>query len=111
MVLVWFQELEVIIDVEYQGGFQLAVDVDLVFGKSAYLSVTVTHLRGTARIQLSRLPFTHWSFAFLEVGADVTLPFCSFVPFFVPFLVCIYICLFVCSFCGCNWSFVVLSWA
>ncbi len=55
-------------DLSYRGGFQLAVDVDMVFGKSAYLSVKVTRLQGRARLQFSRLPFTHWSFSFVEVG-------------------------------------------
>ena len=55
------------IDLTYKGGFQLAVDVDMVFGKSAFLSVMVTKLEGTARLQFTRIPYTHWSFSFIEV--------------------------------------------
>ncbi|KAL5012622.1 hypothetical protein ScPMuIL_011173 [Solemya velum] len=60
------EELDVAIDLEYNGGFQLAVDVDLIFGKWAYLSVMVTKLKGLARLQLTRHPYAHWSFAFYE---------------------------------------------
>ncbi|XP_064636736.1 PDZ domain-containing protein 8-like isoform X2 [Lineus longissimus] len=65
-------ELEILVDLEYHGGFQISVDVDLVFGKSAYLSIKLSHLRGTGRLQLSRQPFTHWSFAFID---DPTIDF------------------------------------
>nr|XP_033796900.1 PDZ domain-containing protein 8 [Geotrypetes seraphini] len=60
------EELAFELDVEYEGGFQLAVDVELVFGKSAYLFVRLTRVRGRARLLFSRLPFTHWSLAFAE---------------------------------------------
>lgn len=57
------------LDLTYSGRFQLAVDVEMVFGKSAYLSVVLTKLQGTARLQFTRQPYTHWSFAFMEVLA------------------------------------------
>lgn len=60
-------EVAVILDLTYNGRFQLAVDVGMVFGKSAYLSVTVTKLQGTARLQFSTVPYRHWSFAFTKV--------------------------------------------
>ena len=41
---------------------------DMMFGKSAYLSVKVTKMAGRARLCLTRLPYTHWSFAFVEVS-------------------------------------------
>ena len=63
----YLQELDVMVDLTYNGGFELAVDVDLVLGKSAYLAIKLTKLSGTARLQLSRLPYTHWSFSFYEV--------------------------------------------
>lgn len=61
------QEVSVMVDLDYGGGFQLAVDVDMVFGKSAYLSVKVTKLQGKARLHMTRQPYTHWTFAFVEV--------------------------------------------
>lgn len=60
------EELSFEVDLEYNGGFHLAIDVDLVFGKSAYLFVKMTRVAGRLRLQFTRLPFTHWSFSFLE---------------------------------------------
>jgi len=56
-----------LLDLTYNGRFQLAIDVDMVFGRSAYLSVMLTKLEGVARLQFTRLPFTHWSFTFTQV--------------------------------------------
>jgi len=61
------QELDIALDLEYSGGCHMAVQVDLVFNKSVYLSIKMVSLRGRARVQLSRHPLTHWSFAFYEV--------------------------------------------
>ncbi|XP_066528372.1 PDZ domain-containing protein 8 [Hoplias malabaricus] len=60
------EELNFEVDLEYNGGFHLAIDVDLVFGKSAYLFVKMTRVVGRLRLRFTRLPFTHWSFSFLE---------------------------------------------
>ncbi|KAL4230668.1 PDZ domain-containing protein 8 [Mactra antiquata] len=60
------ETIDVILDIDYGGGFQLTLDVDVIFGAWAYLSVTVTKLAGRARLQLTRVPFTHWSFSFCE---------------------------------------------
>ncbi|XP_076834536.1 PDZ domain-containing protein 8 [Brachyhypopomus gauderio] len=60
------EELNLEVDVEYNGGFHLAIDVDLVFGKSAYLFVKMTRVAGRLKLQFTRMPFTHWSFSFLE---------------------------------------------
>ncbi|XP_062864048.1 PDZ domain-containing protein 8 [Trichomycterus rosablanca] len=60
------EELNFEVDLEYAGGFHLAVDVDLVFGKSAYLFVKMRRVAGRLRLRFSRFPFTHWSFSFLE---------------------------------------------
>ncbi|XP_020337282.1 PDZ domain-containing protein 8 isoform X2 [Oncorhynchus kisutch] len=60
------EELNFEVDLEYNGGFHLAIDVDLVFGKSAYLFVKMTRVVGRLKLQFTRMPFTHWSFAFLE---------------------------------------------
>lgn len=61
------QELDISLDLEYTGGCHMAIQVDLVFNKSVYLSIKMVSLRGRARVQLSRHPLTHWSFAFYEV--------------------------------------------
>ncbi|KAJ7371987.1 PDZ domain-containing protein 8 [Desmophyllum pertusum] len=60
------QELDIALDLEYSGGCHMAIQVDLVFNKSVYLAVKLVSLQGRARIQLSRHPLTHWSFAFYE---------------------------------------------
>ncbi|XP_010890558.1 PDZ domain-containing protein 8 [Esox lucius] len=60
------EELNFEVDLEYNGGFHLAIDVDLVFGKSAYLFVKMTRVVGRLKLQFTRVPFTHWSFTFLE---------------------------------------------
>ncbi|XP_036449067.1 PDZ domain-containing protein 8 [Colossoma macropomum] len=60
------EELSFEVDLEYNGGFHLAIDVDLVFGKSAYLFVKMTRVAGRLKLQFTRMPFTHWSFSFLE---------------------------------------------
>ncbi|XP_072292262.1 PDZ domain-containing protein 8-like [Eucyclogobius newberryi] len=60
------EELNFEVDLEYNGGFHLAIDVDLVFGKSAYLFVKMRRVMGRLRLQFTRKPFTHWSFSFLE---------------------------------------------
>ncbi|KAM9809249.1 PDZ domain-containing protein 8 isoform 2-T2 [Syngnathus typhle] len=60
------EELNFEVDIEYNGGFHLAIDVDLVFWKSAYLFVKMRRVVGKLRLQFTRVPFTHWSFTFLE---------------------------------------------
>ncbi|XP_051883393.1 PDZ domain-containing protein 8 [Pristis pectinata] len=59
-------ELNFEVELEYNGGFHLAIDVDLVFGKSAYLFVKMRRVVGRLRLQFTRRPFTHWSFAFID---------------------------------------------
>ncbi|XP_063242954.1 PDZ domain-containing protein 8 isoform X2 [Bacillus rossius redtenbacheri] len=56
--------LELCVDLEYSGGFQLSIDANMLLGKAAFLSVKVNHLSGLARLQFSRHPYTHWSFSF-----------------------------------------------
>lgn len=60
------EELNFEVDIEYNGGFHLAIDVELVFGKSAYLFVKMRRVVGRLRLQFTRVPFSHWSFSFLE---------------------------------------------
>lgn len=60
------EELAFEAEVEYHGGFHLAIDVDLVFGKSAYLYVKLSRVVGRLRFVFTRVPFTHWFFSFVE---------------------------------------------
>ncbi|XP_077585582.1 PDZ domain-containing protein 8 [Stigmatopora nigra] len=60
------EELNFEVDIEYNGGFHLAIDVELVFWKSAYLFVKMRRVVGKLRLQFTRVPFTHWSFSFLD---------------------------------------------
>ncbi|XP_035962417.1 PDZ domain-containing protein 8 [Halichoerus grypus] len=60
------EELAFEAEVEYNGGFHLAIDVDLVFGKSAYLFVKLSRVVGRLRCVFTRVPFTHWFFSFVE---------------------------------------------
>nr|XP_034993410.1 PDZ domain-containing protein 8 [Zootoca vivipara] len=72
------EELDFEVDVEYNGGFHLAIDADLVFGKSAYLFAKISRVVGRVRLVFSRLPFTHWSFAFVDepvIGLEVKSQF------------------------------------
>uniref|UniRef100_A0A8D0BCL0 PDZ domain containing 8 n=1 Tax=Salvator merianae TaxID=96440 RepID=A0A8D0BCL0_SALMN len=72
------EELDFEVDMEYSGGFHLAIDVDLVFGKSAYLFAKISKVVGRMRLVFTRLPFTHWSFAFVDdpiIGLEVKSQF------------------------------------
>ncbi|XP_040293646.1 PDZ domain-containing protein 8 [Bufo bufo] len=60
------EELSFELEAEYGGGLRLAVDVELLFGKSASLSVRLGRVQGRLRLMFRRLPFTHWAFCFLE---------------------------------------------
>ncbi|XP_025906279.1 PDZ domain-containing protein 8 [Nothoprocta perdicaria] len=60
------EELAFEVDLEYNGGFHLAIDADLVFGKSAYLFVKISRVMGKLKLVFTRLPFTHWSFSFMD---------------------------------------------
>ena len=62
-------ELDLALELEYTGGCHMAIQVDLLFGKSVYLSVKLVYLKGRARLQFSRHPCTHWSLSFYEVGS------------------------------------------
>lgn len=72
------EELDFEVDIEYTGGFHLAIDADLVFGKSASLFVKISKIEGRLRLVFTRLPFTHWSFTFVDepaIGFDVKSQF------------------------------------
>ncbi|XP_064000361.1 PDZ domain-containing protein 8 [Pogoniulus pusillus] len=60
------EELGFEVDLEYNGGFHLAIDADLVFGKSAYLFVKISRVVGKLKLVFTRLPFTHWYFSFMD---------------------------------------------
>ncbi|NXP58549.1 PDZD8 protein, partial [Chloropsis cyanopogon] len=60
------EELGFEVDLEYNGGFHLAIDADLVFGKSAYLFVKISRVMGRLKLVFTRLPFTHWFFSFMD---------------------------------------------
>ncbi|NXY15440.1 PDZD8 protein, partial [Atrichornis clamosus] len=59
-------ELSFEVDLEYNGGFHLAIDADLVFGKSAYLFVKISRVMGKLKLVFARMPFTHWFFSFMD---------------------------------------------
>ncbi|XP_073416001.1 PDZ domain-containing protein 8 [Dendrobates tinctorius] len=54
------------LEAEYGGGLRMAVDVELLFGKSASLSVRLGRVQGRVRLMFRRLPFTHWAFCFTD---------------------------------------------
>ncbi|KAL7079302.1 hypothetical protein ACQ4LE_001802 [Meloidogyne hapla] len=61
-----FDELVLLLDLDYKGGFQMSVDAMMAFGKFAQLSVKLLQLKGRARLTISRQPFAHWSICFVE---------------------------------------------
>ncbi|EFO17904.1 hypothetical protein LOAG_10593 [Loa loa] len=62
-----FKTLKLLVDVDYSGGFQSSVDVCMLFGRFAQLSIKLTRLSGKIRLKLTREPFTHWVFAFVDM--------------------------------------------
>ncbi|KAK8749496.1 hypothetical protein OTU49_015396 [Cherax quadricarinatus] len=60
------EEIDIMVEVEYNGGIQLAVDASSRFSKAAMVKIKVVHLSGNGRLQFSRHPFTHWNFSFYE---------------------------------------------
>jgi len=63
------EEMSVLVDLEYTNGFSISIDADLILGRSAYIHIKVVSIKGKARIQFSRNPFTHWNFAFVDEPA------------------------------------------
>lgn len=51
---------------EYNGGFRLAIDMDLVFCKSSYLFIKLSPMVGSLSFFLILMPFTHWFFSLVE---------------------------------------------
>ncbi len=60
------QELTILVDLEYKNGFSVSIDADLILNKSAFMHLKIAHLKGKARLQFTRHPFTHWSFSFIN---------------------------------------------
>ncbi|XP_066937776.1 PDZ domain-containing protein 8 isoform X2 [Macrobrachium rosenbergii] len=60
------EQIDILVELEYNGGIQLAVDASSRFAKSAMVKIKVVQLSGNGRLQFSRYPFTHWSFSFYE---------------------------------------------
>ncbi|XP_022900030.1 PDZ domain-containing protein 8 [Onthophagus taurus] len=58
------ETLNVAIDIEYAGNFMLSIDAKMKFGKTAYLSIKLKKVCGKARLQFTRIPYTHWSISF-----------------------------------------------
>ncbi|XP_046604736.1 PDZ domain-containing protein 8 isoform X1 [Neodiprion virginianus] len=58
------ETLDLALDLHYCGNFQLSIDAKMVLGKTAYLSVQVKRVTGRARLQFTRVPYTHWSLSF-----------------------------------------------
>ncbi|VDO53112.1 unnamed protein product, partial [Brugia timori] len=62
-----FITLKLLADIDYSGGFQSSVDISMLFGRFAQLSIKLTRLSGKIRLKLTREPFTHWVFAFVDM--------------------------------------------
>ncbi|XP_045131499.1 PDZ domain-containing protein 8-like isoform X9 [Portunus trituberculatus] len=60
------EQVDINVEVEYNGGIQLAIDASSRFSKAAMVKIKVVHLSGNGRLQFSRHPFTHWSFSFYD---------------------------------------------
>lgn len=66
------QELDVFCNIEYPGGFSIGIDAELSTGALASVAIKVHHLAVKGRLQFSRKPYTHWSFACYEVSCWLT---------------------------------------
>ncbi|GFO30816.1 PDZ domain-containing protein 8, partial [Plakobranchus ocellatus] len=86
------QTLDIRARILYDGGFQIAVDAALPFGRVAFVSVQVLKVRGLLRFRFTRHPFSHWCMSFFEIRRIIkkkhTLPMYKirFKPFFHPHL-------------------------
>ncbi|XP_075226255.1 PDZ domain containing 8 isoform X2 [Lycorma delicatula] len=57
-------DVELCLDLDYRGGFQLSIDAAMRLSKTAHVSVKVNQLIGQGRLKFTRNPYTHWSFCF-----------------------------------------------
>ncbi|KAB7498748.1 PDZ domain-containing protein 8 [Armadillidium nasatum] len=60
------KNIEINVDIEYTGGFQIIIDATTKISKKAVVKIKVVRLCGKGCLELSRYPFTHWSFSFYE---------------------------------------------
>ena len=58
------ESLDLSLDLHYSGNFQLSIDVKMFLGKTAYMALQVKRISGRARLQFTRVPYTHWSLSF-----------------------------------------------
>ncbi|XP_011698495.1 PREDICTED: PDZ domain-containing protein 8 isoform X2 [Wasmannia auropunctata] len=58
------ESLDLALDLHYSGNFQLSIDVKMLLGKTAYMALQVKRISGRARLQFTRVPYTHWSLSF-----------------------------------------------
>ncbi|XP_012277461.1 PDZ domain-containing protein 8 isoform X2 [Orussus abietinus] len=58
------ETLDLSLDLHYSGNFQLSIDVKMLLGKTAYMALQVKRVTGRARLQFTRVPYTHWSLSF-----------------------------------------------
>lgn len=66
LFVVCFEELVFEVEVEYNGGFYLVIDVDLVFGKFVYLFVKLFCVVGRLCLVFMCVFFIYWFFFFVE---------------------------------------------
>ncbi|XP_022196528.2 PDZ domain-containing protein 8 isoform X2 [Nilaparvata lugens] len=57
-------DLELCMELDYKGGFQLSIDAAMRLSKTAHVAVKVNQLTGLGRLKFTRHPYTHWSFSF-----------------------------------------------
>ncbi|CAG7832375.1 unnamed protein product [Allacma fusca] len=58
--------LDILVDIDYSGGFQFAIQAETHLKHSAFLSVQFNEVKGHARLQFATEPYAHWSFSFAE---------------------------------------------
>eukprot|EP00045_Choanoeca_perplexa_P007389 m.66465 g.66465 ORF g.66465 m.66465 type:complete len:699 (+) comp14056_c0_seq1:3-2099(+) len=58
--------LEVELDLAYEGNFNLTIQADLIFGRTAMISVSIVKLQGVGRMGWVAADHPHWYFSFLE---------------------------------------------
>ncbi|KAK2579629.1 hypothetical protein KPH14_011558 [Odynerus spinipes] len=58
------ESLDLSLDLHYSGNFQMSIDVKMLLGKTAYMALQVKRVTGRARLQFTRIPYTHWSLSF-----------------------------------------------
>ena len=55
------------------GDFELAIDADVLFQKSAFVVIKVCHVKGSVVLKFTKEPFSHWSFSFVPVSSNVCI--------------------------------------